>query len=88
MALDDCASLSTEVDPEAAMFIYVLLGVFLVMGTLAGLSKRRGKSIQSNPNFAPTDHVEADPSFPRSGRYTLPTETHHDGDPPGFQIGD
>ncbi|HEV3212070.1 MAG TPA: hypothetical protein VGZ03_01605 [Acidimicrobiales bacterium] len=70
------------------MIILILLGVLVVMAVGAGLAQWRAKSIQSNPNFAPTDHVEvARFGWGRRSR-SMPLEHHHDEDPPGFQIGD
>ena len=70
------------------MIVLILLGTFLVLGVLAGLAMRRAKAIQSDPDFAPTDHVEVDRYGARQGRTFLATETHHDDDEPGFQEGD
>lgn len=70
------------------MIVFILLGVFLVLGLLAGLAQRRAKAIQSDPNFAPTDHVEVDRFGSGTGRNFMPTETRHDEDPLDFQVGD
>jgi hypothetical protein len=69
------------------MLIVILLSVFVILGLLAGLSQRRAKRIQSDPNFAPTDHVEINRFGARWGRGIMSTETHHDQDPPDFQTG-
>jgi hypothetical protein len=70
------------------MIVWILLGVALVMAVLAALAKRRAASIQSNPNFAPTDHVEVDRGGFGLRGIVLPTETRHDDDPPTFEPGD
>jgi hypothetical protein len=69
------------------MIVFILFGVFIVMGLLAGLAMRRSKAIQDNPNFAPSDHVEVDRKGGAMGRRFVATETHHDDDPPEFEIG-
>jgi hypothetical protein len=70
------------------MLVFIVLGAFVVLGLLAGLAQRRAKAIQADPNFAPTDHVEVQRGGFSLGRLVLPTEDHHDDDPPGFQMGD
>jgi len=78
------------------MIVLIVLGVLVVLALGAGLAQWRAKRIQGNPNFAPTDHVELDrfgggaygPGGRGFGGRNLPTEHHHEEDPPGFQMGD
>jgi len=82
------AQLRVILESGRPMLIVILLSVFVILGLLAGLSQRRAKRIQSDPNFAPTDHVEIKRFSARLGRGIMTTETHHDQDPPDFQAGD
>ena len=68
------------------MIVLILLGVAVLLGIGAAFAARRANAIQSNPNFAPEDHVEV-PRFGIAQRFRS-KEVHHDEDPPDFEMGD
>jgi hypothetical protein len=70
------------------MAVYVALGILVLFCVAAALAQWRNKWIQSDPNFAPSDRVDIDRLGTRMHGVPETTATHHDHDPPEFEMGD